>query len=1143
MARAQAEHSAVPLSYAQEQMWAIYEMDHSSAAYSMPDIQWLQGELCVELLVQATVSVASSQHSLRTRYGYSEDGVPAQWVARCCEWEVPVSIKSVGSVAMVNQLLDNELQTPHALEVEVVRLMVVQLQMGSEMVHLVVQNMHHIAGDGVSTGVLQTQLGGAYSALVSGEVPVVPALSVQYADYAVWQRRWFGSGDRLEEQLGWWQQTLGGQVPMLELQPDFARPVTLSSGGGWIPVVFDGAQQLQGVCQSCSATEMHGGLALWAVLLGQHSGQCEVVVGVPYANRARAELQPVVGYFVNTLAVLVQLRQQDAFVGAVHSASKAMTAALDHGEVPFVKVVEAVLAGTARDTSRSPLYQTMFVWEEAGGWDADDARLVGVEVMSDDCGTASTDTQEAASGVKFEVELYLSPVGEQLKGGMGYNLQLYEESTVQQWAQRLVTLANRAIVQPQQLLSASPWVSTREEELVVERWNGTAAAYCTGNTAPLLFEQVSTASLMRAAVVFEGELVSYGELEQRTSILAHRLGGVVCRDSVVGLCLEKSVEEVVGMVGIMRAGGAYVPLDPKLPVERLLYLMAQCMCVAVVVQRRCADTLSKGRAAGNVLLVAEDDPGSHSRVSESCAAPAPGCAAYVLFTSGSTGQPKGVVLQHGSLINYIICTDKSLQLTQRDVVLHSTPFTFDASVQLVWCPLVVSACLVVAMPRAALDPLYVQQLLLHGAVTFVDMVPSVLTVHLDSVGFTLPHSVRELFVLGEACKLSLAEQVTNSNQFTKFTNRYGPAEATIASHGFVCTATSMSHKTSVPIGGALPNVVCSVSGSMQQQSNSALAIGAAGELELCGVQLARGYISRPDLTAKSFVHNKDQRLYATGDRVRWLPSGDLEFLGRVDFQIKLNGQRIEAGEIEGTILQLATVTDAVVMLRHSPDRLVAYVRPNTVQPSLVIETCMHELPAYMVPSLVVPLDKWPLNSSGKLDREQLPEPIEQYTATSTPCYSGDLVEVAVAEACAHVLHLKPAQLNRDTSLLRYGLNSLQATVLHQQLHKHGLRGVKSVATVLQHPSISGLAGLLHVDSIVDQQQQSLEDALGERVRTVLQLTDAVPMDAALSKIGLTMQLATKLCLQIVNELHIFIGPVEVLQLDSVIAIVEHVEGV
>ena len=584
MSRAEAQDAAVPLSYAQEQMWAIYEMDHSSAAYSMPSVQWLRGELCVELLVNATMAVASSQQSLRTRYGYNEDGVPAQWAIRCCEWEVPVVNRSVGLVAEVNQLLDKELQTPHELEIGVVRLLVLQLRLSeSEMVHLVVQNMHHIAGDGVSTGVLQTQLSEAYSALVRGEAPVVPGLAVQYADYAVWQRRWFGSGDRLEEQLGWWQQTLGGQVPVLELQPDFARPATLSSGGGWIAVVFDGAQQLQGVCQSCSATEMHGGLALWAVLLGQHSGQCEVVVGVPYANRARAELHQVVGYFVNTLAVLVRLGEQDAFVDAVHSASKAMTAALEYGEVPFVKVVEAMFAGTARDTSRSPLYQTMLAWEQAGGWGDDDSGLFGMETMSENWGTTSADSEEMAS-VKFEVELYLSPVGDQLQGGVGYSLQLFEESTVQQWAQRLVTLASRALLQPQQPLSATPCMGTQEEELVVERWNGTAAAYCTDSTAPSLFEQVSTAALMRAAVVFEGELVSYGELEQRTSILAHRLGGVVCRDSVVGLCLEKSVEEVVGMVGIMRAGGAYVPLDPKLPVERLVYLMGQCMCVAVVVQ-------------------------------------------------------------------------------------------------------------------------------------------------------------------------------------------------------------------------------------------------------------------------------------------------------------------------------------------------------------------------------------------------------------------------------------------------------------------------------------------------------------------------------------------------------------------------------
>ena len=693
------------------------------------------------------------------------------------------------------------------------------------------------------------------------------------------------------------------------------------------------------------------------------------------------------------------------------------------------------------------------------------------------------------------------------------------------------SLAQRLVASPSTLVGSVFAIPDCETELTLQRWNATSAPYDAEATAHSLFEDVvqrglkpllneavaNSVSFHRmhnpegffdgSAVVFEGETVSYRELEQRTSRLADNLHkSPVCPDSVVGLCVVKSVEEVAGMVGIMRAGAAYVPLDPKLPAERLAYLVQQCSCVAVVTQRRHSNRFEHaGNDFGSLEVVIAEDAFLRCLpcAASSCELVQPASAsalAYVLFTSGSTGKPKALMLQHSSLVAFLSHQSgpyKCWHQEQSHTRLYVLSCMFDDSVGVVWRTLVSGARLYVTKPDAWLDSSYLAHLLNAHSISSMWGVPSPFALVMDAISDVLPAALVDLHLSGEALPPELSARVLK-NAHTALYNPYGPAEVTINSHAHPCEHKD-STQSRVPIGVTLPNT----SGFVLGQQLSLVPVHVGGELYLGGPKLSRGYSARPDLTAGSYTHCMDQRLYRTGDRVRWLSSGELEFLGRVDFQIKLNGQRIEAGEIEAVITRVPGVQAALVVPRKTAagiDRLVTYLLPETVQERVVLEACSSSLPAYMVPSAVVALSAWPLSSSGKLNQKALPDATTT-CKTIEPTASMSTLEHAVAEACAHVLKVPLVNLGRNSSLLALGLTSLQAAILHRELQRRGLTGIKSAVTVLLHPSVAALASLYP-----DQQtKEEPHAALATSVPSFTGVNDAIAVRDSLHA-ALSLQL-------------------------------------
>ena len=596
-------------------------------------------------------------------------------------------------------------------------------------------------------------------------------------------------------------------------------------------------------------------------------------------------------------------------------------------------------------------------------------------------------------------------------------------------------------------------MDNRENQLVMDRWNATAAPYCTGGTAPSLFEQVSRSVPNGVALTFEGELVSYGELEQRASLLAHRLSSFVHRDSVIGLCVVKSMEEVVGMVGIMRAGGGYVPLDPKQPAERLLYLVHQCMCVVVVGQQRFESVFNSedGRCT---LIVAETVdlvptvPLSVMRQDSEQAD-----LAYILFTSGSTGRPKGVMIQQKSLACFLAATCASLEFGSKHTGLYSFTFTFDPSVKVLWCLLCQGAQVCVIPPGALLSGTILCDLLRSHLVNYIDTTPAILKMILEANDWLIPAEFESICLGGSVCEPQMVARVMSARPDLQIVNTYGPTECTIASTEFFIRAATIDSLSSIPIGPPMAGSTCLV---LAPNFNS-VPIDIAGLLYLGGAKVAAGYVGRPDLTSKGFQAFDNcsyGRQYATGDRVRWLPSGELEFLGRLDFQIKLNGQRIEAGEIEAVLRQVEGVDDALVLLRgggvdEAPAHLAGYIVSSSVTPIIAKAACNVKLPRYMVPSRIVALAAWPLSSTGKVDQTQLPA-IESEVALEERQFTQ--TEQVLVCIWAHALHITAEYIGVNSDFFELGGTSLSAVTAVSVCRHLSVCSLQSSAVTAVHGS-------------------------------------------------------------------------------------------
>ncbi|HLL45402.1 MAG TPA: amino acid adenylation domain-containing protein, partial [Longimicrobiaceae bacterium] len=945
--------------------WFLEQLGALGSTYHIPTRLRLRGELDRGALARSLDRIVARHEALRTTFPTVE-GEPVQRIApveesgfRLVEHDLQASPAAADEL---RRLVSDEASAPFDLaQGPLVRGRLVRMAADD---HVLLLTIHHIVSDGWSMGVLFRELGALYAAFARGEGDPLPPLPVQYADYAAWHRRWV-EGPVLEAQAEYWTQALAGAPELLELPTDHPRPAKQDFAGASVKVELDEAltAALKTLSQRHGTTLFMTLLAGWAAVLSRLSGQDEVVVGTPTANRGRAEVEGLIGFFVNTLPVRVDLSGAPTVAEALGRVKARALEAQQNQDIPFEQVVE--LVQPARSLAHSPLFQVMFAWQNAP---ASRLELPGLSLAPAD----------AAPHVnaKFDLLLSLSEDDGRIVGEVEYATALFDGATVERWLGYLRRMLEAMAADDGPGIDRLPMLAGTERRQVLREWNATEAAYPREACVHELVEAQVERTPGAEAVVFEGERVTYAELNARANRLAHHLRALGVRaDTRVGICVERSVEMVVGLLGILKAGGAYVPLDAGYPVDRLRSMLedsAPAVLLTHPPQAATAAALSAGSAIPVLDLTGGGAWGVHRATNPGRDGVGAGNLAHVLFTSGSTGRPKGVMLEHGSLVNRLAWMQDRYGMEPGEALLQKTPFSFDVSFWEFFWPLVVGARLVMARPDGHRDPAYLAATIRREGITTAHFVPSMLQLFLEHPEAGRCTGLLRVPVSGEAVSAALVRQFHRRLPGVGLYNQYGPTES-----GEVTEWECDPGAERVSIGRAIHNSAVYV----LDRAAEPVPVGVAGELFIGGVAVARGYLGRPRLTAERFVPDPfgepGARLYRTGDLARWLPDGTLEYLGRTDFQVKVRGFRVEPGEIEARLASHPGVREAVVLALDDGaggKRLVAYFVGEALESEALRAHLSGQLPEYMVPAAFVRLEALPLTPNGKLDRRALPAP-------------------------------------------------------------------------------------------------------------------------------------------------------------------------
>ncbi|MET0399300.1 MAG: amino acid adenylation domain-containing protein, partial [Longimicrobiaceae bacterium] len=1045
----------LPLSFGQQRLWVVDRLDPGSAAYNMAGALRLRGALDAAALRAGLGELARRHETLRTTFA-ERGGAPVQVIHAPAPVPLPVmdlrALPAGAREAEAERLAAAEAVLPFDLaRGPLVRCTLLRLD---DEDHVLCITMHHVVGDGWSIDVLVSELSSLYAAFGHGEPSPLAELPVQYADFAAWQREWL-SGEVLEAQIGYWKARLAGVAPLLEVPTDHPRAIGQSPRAGTHGFVLSPAvaEALRALSRREGATLFMTLLAGWQALLGRYAGREDVVVGSPVAGRTRVETEGLIGFFVNMLALRGDLEGDPTWRELLGRTRETALGAFAHQDLPFERLVEEL--GVERSLAHAPVFQVTFALNRAA---AAAGRLRLGEVEQAPFGTG-------AAAAKLELELTLADTGDALGGELVYRAALFEAATAARMAGHLEAVLEAMAAGPEKRISELSLLSEAESRQLAS-WNATAVPYPPDS----VHERVSAQAAWTpeaVAVAFGGETLTYAELERRANRLANHLRrlGVRAEDRV-GICLERSPELPVAMLAVLRAGGAYVPLDPGYPAGRLA-MMLEDSGVRVLLTERALEDRLQAHPAAVVLLDAAREPIAEESSDLPPVASDGEQTAYVIYTSGSTGTPKGVAVPHRALANHMGWMQRAFPLAADDRVLQKTPAGFDASVWEFWAPLLAGATLVMAPPGVHRDPTELARVVERERVTVLQVVPSLLGAMLEAGGLERCGTLRRLFCGGEALP---AEAAARARALTgaEVVNLYGPTEACIdaASHVFA----GGDSGAMVPIGRPVDNVAARV----LDVRGAPVPVGVPGELYLGGAQLARGYLGRPELTAERFVPDAfadvpGARAYRTGDRVRWLADGTLEFLGRIDQQVKVRGFRIEPGEVEAALRAHPAVGDAVVAARpdgtHGGTRLVAYHLPasGAARPSSAeLRAWLRErLLEPMVPSAFVALETLPLTPGGKVDRRALPDPEPVGPGAAEPVPPSTPVEEILAGIWAELLHVAGVGIHDDFFAL--GGHSLLGTRVVSRV-RDALGVELPLRALFEEPTIAGLAG--HVETLL-----------------------------------------------------------------------------
>jgi len=1047
-----------PLSFSQERLWFLQQLEPESALYNQAASVRFQGRLQVEILERSLAEVLRRHQVLRSRLQQIE-GQPRQTIAPWEPLKLPLldlrSHPEADREAEVQRLALAIAQQPFDLSRD--PLLRTQLLKLDAETHVLLVALHHSISDGWSKGILIREVAALYQAFAQGLPSPLPTLPIQYTDFAVWQRQQL-QGEVLNRHLSYWKQQLRGPLPVLELPTDRPRP----------PVqTFRGAQQSfqpsQTLSQALKRLSQEQGVTLFMVLLAafktllhRYSSQTDLCVGSPIANRNRAEVEPLNGCFINTLVLRTDLSGNPSFRDLLRQVQTVTLEAYTHQDLPFEKLVEELQP--ERNLSYSPLFQVMFALQNVPRADLS-LPDVTLEVQELHSGTA-----------KFDLTLAMEETEQGLIGTLEYNSDLFEPQTIRRMIGHFQTLLQSIQSNPDQPLATLPLLTPAEQQLLV-KWNQTQADFPLEQTIHDLFEEQAARTPNQTAVVYEGQSLTYGELNARADQLAHYLQQQgVGPEVIVGLCLERSLEMVVGLLGILKAGGAYLPLDPSYPSERLAFMLADSQAPILLSQASLLPHLPQHPA--QIICLDTDWPtiqdyspiqNLKSKIEN------PQSLAYVIYTSGSTGKPKGVMIEHRSVVNFLCSLQEQLQVTPQDKLLAVTTLSFDIAALELFLPLVTGAQVVLVSRAVATDGRQLIEVLQQSQATWMQATPATWRLLLLA-GWQGQPGLKALCG-GEALPRELAQALLSKGQ--ELWNLYGPTEATIWSTLWPVPPNAER----ILIGRPIANTQVYLLDAALQP----VPVGVPGELYIGGAGLARGYLNRPDLTAERFIdwdlpildwrlqhenqpnpkskieNRKSIRLYRTGDLGRYLPDGNLECLGRIDHQVKLRGYRIELGEIETLLHQHPDVQAAAVLVREDQpgdQRLVAYVVPAAeVDPGSLRTFLQQKLPAYMLPSAFVVLEALPLTPNGKLDRRALPPP-QPSGAESSVAPPLTPVEQQLAQIWQQVLNLP--QVERDSNFFELGGHSLLATQVMARIQE-AFEVQLPLRSLFEAPTLASLA--------------------------------------------------------------------------------------
>ena len=1062
----------LPLSFAQERLWFSAQIEGRPALYNEPWVLQLRGHLDVHALTAALHEIEQRHEILRTTFAVIDDELQ-QKIGDPRFTSLPCKELRNADTAAIQAEVTDAWQRPFDL----VRgpLWRAQLLQCAPTEHRLIIVMHHIICDDWSFRIFLDELSTFYAAKTGAQPQPLPPLPIQYADFAHWQRTQLQNETR-ERLLTYWRQQLTGAPPLLELPTDYPRPAqprfVATRKTFAIPAAL--RQGLQAISQANQSTLFMTFFAAYVTLLYRYSGQDDFVIGVPSASRDRAEIEPLIGCFANTLPLRMRLPEQMTFCELLGQVKQHLLDGQEHQALPFEQLVEAL--APERTLRYMPIVQVLFTWQMALTTSFNEKTDLTLSLMP-----------LATLSAKFDLVLQIEEEGEQLVGTWDYDNSLFAPATIARMSGQLLTLLAGIIADPQTPLHALPLLTAAERHQLLVEWNNTAVAHPLDQCVHQLFEHHAACTPNATALVYAGESMSYGELNRQANQLAHYLiKRGVGPERIVGVCIERSLAMVVGLLAIFKAGAAYLPLDANYPQERLGFMLEDADIALLLTQDQFVPRLPQAafttyrspyphrtmvcidRDAPAIAAECEQNPENRDqRASRS------DNLAYLIYTSGSTGQPKGVAVTQRNLTNFTCTEIRRFAFAADSRVLQFAALSFDASLSEICTALCAGGSLYLPTPEQALPGPALADLLLDAGITHVKLPPSALAV-LPRVAYP---ALKVLMTIGEACT---SDQIAFWSRGRRFCNGYGPTEATIGITG----AEGANCTEAPPIGRPYDNTQVYVLDAHRQP----VPIGVAGELYLAGEQIARGYWRRPQLNADKFIPAAEfpfaanGRLYRTGDLVRYLADGNLDFIGRIDQMVKLRGMRIELGEIETVLNQHELVQESVVLVQAyavGDQRLVAYVVLQTTAGDVrgkLLKHLKNKLPPHMVPAAIVLLARFPTLPNGKVDRKALPVPTADDWKTVAFVAPRTTTEHVLAAIWADML--KQAQVGIYDNFFALGGHSLLVTELIFRLQT-ALGLEIGVRMIFEHPTIAELAERIDEQTLAEVDDLMLAQLLTE----------------------------------------------------------------